>query len=52
MDGLLIGAGLAALGIAIPAIFRPDLMVRESARHHSWRPIHRAMTLATAQSAG
>ena len=37
MDGLLIGAGLAVLGTAIPAIFRPDLMVSESARHHKRR---------------
>lgn len=37
MDGLLIGAGLAVLSTAIPAIFRPDLMVRESARHHKRR---------------
>ncbi len=37
MDALLIGAGLAVLGTAIPAIFRPDLMVRESARHHKRR---------------
>ena len=37
MDGLLIGAGLAVLGTAIPAIFRPGLMVRESARHHKRR---------------
>ena len=37
MDALLIGAGLAVLGTAIPSIFRPDLMVHESARHHKRR---------------
>ena len=37
MDALLLGAGLTVLGTAIPAIFRPDLMVHESARHHKRR---------------
>ncbi len=37
MDALLIGAGLTVLGTAIPAIFRPDLMVSASARHHKRR---------------
>ena len=37
MDGLLIGAGFSALAVGLPAMMRPDLMIRESARNHNRR---------------
>lgn len=37
MDELLIGAGFTALTVGLPAMIRPDLMIRESARNHKRR---------------
>ena len=37
MDGLLIGAGFSALAVGLPAMIRPDLMMRESVRNHKRR---------------